>query len=110
MSAGNTLPSIAPGLLVAVGVGGLAGSRLGAFHQWLPIIAWGAAWAHFSTTTQRRIILFASRASGLLLIYASAVTLVATEEHELPHRAETLGRPRRHIEQATFHAAYGDLR
>tara|TARA_Y100000766_G_C18907250_1_gene606479 strand:+ start:2120 stop:2884 length:765 start_codon:yes stop_codon:yes gene_type:complete len=32
VSAGNTLPTIAPGLLVAVGVGGLAGSRLGAFH------------------------------------------------------------------------------
>ena len=32
VSAGNALPSIAPGLLVAVGVGGLAGSRLGAFH------------------------------------------------------------------------------
>ncbi|HBU38041.1 MAG TPA: hypothetical protein DEB70_09570 [Planctomycetaceae bacterium] len=32
MSAGNTLPGIAPGLLVAVGVGGFVGSRLGAFH------------------------------------------------------------------------------
>ena len=32
MSAGNTLPGIAPGLLVAVGVGGFIGSRLGAFH------------------------------------------------------------------------------
>ena len=32
VSAGNTLPGAAPGLLVAVGVGGLVGSRLGAFH------------------------------------------------------------------------------
>ena len=32
VAAGNTLPGIAPGLLVAVGVGGLVGSCLGAFH------------------------------------------------------------------------------
>ncbi len=32
VAAGNTLPGIAPGLLVAVGVGGLFGSCLGAFH------------------------------------------------------------------------------
>ena len=32
VSAGNTLPGIAPGLLVAVGVGGFVGSRLGVFH------------------------------------------------------------------------------
>ncbi len=52
--------------------------------QWLPIIAWGAAWAHFSTTTQRRIILFASRASGLLLVYASAVTLLGRARFDAP--------------------------
>ena len=32
MSAGNTVPSLAPELILAVGVGGLIGSRLGAYY------------------------------------------------------------------------------
>lgn len=52
--------------------------------QWLPLLAWGAAKAHFSNTTQRRLILLASRASGLLLIYATFVTLLGRARFDAP--------------------------
>ena len=52
--------------------------------QWLPLLSWGAAWAHFSKTFQRRLILLASRASGLLLIYASIVTLLGRARFDAP--------------------------
>ena len=52
--------------------------------QWLPLFSWGAAWAHFSKSTQRRLILLASRASGLLLIYASIVTLLGRARFDAP--------------------------
>jgi hypothetical protein len=52
--------------------------------QWLPLFSWGAAWAHFSKTIQRRLILLASRASGLLLIYASIVTLLGRARFDAP--------------------------
>ena len=52
--------------------------------QWLPLFAWGAAQAHFSRTTQRRLTLLASRASGLLLIYASLVTLLGRARFDAP--------------------------
>ena len=52
--------------------------------QWLPLFSWGADWAHFSKSTQRRLILLASRASGLLLIYASIVTLLGRARFDAP--------------------------
>ena len=52
--------------------------------QWLPLFAWGAAWAHFSIATQRKLILLASRASGLLLIYASIVTFLGRARFDAP--------------------------
>ena len=52
--------------------------------QWLPLFSWGAAWAHFSKTSQRRLIMLASCASGLLLIYASIVTLLGRARFDAP--------------------------
>lgn len=50
--------------------------------QWLPLLAWGATRAGFALATRVRLVSIASRATGLLLIYAFAETL--------------LGRPRFH--------------
>lgn len=52
--------------------------------QWLPLLSWGAAWAHFSKTFQRRLILLASCASGLLLIYVSIVTFFGRARFDAP--------------------------
>ena len=52
--------------------------------QWLPLLAWGASKARFSNTTQLRLILLASRASGLLLIYAAVVTLLGRARFDAP--------------------------
>ncbi len=52
--------------------------------QWLPILAWGATKARFSIAIQRRLILLASRALGLLLIYATVVTLLGRSRFDAP--------------------------
>ena len=52
--------------------------------QWLPAIAWLAAKAKFGMSVQRQMSIVASVATGLLLIYASIVTLLGRARFDAP--------------------------
>ncbi len=68
VSAGNTLPGIAPGLLVAVGVGGFVGSRLGVFHL-TPQLLRGCI-ACVLVLAGVKLVFHAMWVSGVLPVYA----------------------------------------
>ena len=52
--------------------------------QWLPVIAWLTAKAKFGMFVQRQMSIVASAATGLLLIYASIVTLLGRARFDAP--------------------------
>jgi hypothetical protein len=52
--------------------------------QWLPVIAWLTAKAKFGMIVQRQMSIVASAATGLLLIYASIVTLLGRARFDAP--------------------------
>lgn len=52
--------------------------------QWLPLLTWGAARAGFTLATRLRLVSIASRATGLLLIYAFGETLLGRPRFEPP--------------------------
>jgi len=52
--------------------------------QWLPLLAWLAARARFSSATRLRLVSIAGRATGLLLIYALGVTLLGRPRFDPP--------------------------
>ena len=52
--------------------------------QWLPLLAWATTRANFSATTQLRLVSLASRATGLLLVYALAATLLGYPRFQAP--------------------------
>lgn len=52
--------------------------------QWLPLLAWAATRAGFAPKTRLRLVSIASRATGLLLIYAFAETLLGRPRFEPP--------------------------
>ena len=67
VSAGNTLPGTAPGLLLAVGVGGLVGSRLGAFHLTPQLLR--ACIACVLVLAGAKLVFHAMWVSGVLPVY-----------------------------------------
>ena len=52
--------------------------------QWLPLLAWAGAKANFTSITRLRLVSIASRATGLLLIYAVGVTLLGRPRFDPP--------------------------
>jgi hypothetical protein len=52
--------------------------------QWLPLLAWATARANFSAATRLRLVSLASRATGLLLVYAVAATLLGYPRFQAP--------------------------
>ena len=52
--------------------------------QWLPLLAWAATRANFSAGTRLRLVSLASRATGLLLVYALAATLLGYPRFQAP--------------------------
>ena len=52
--------------------------------QWLPVLAWAATRAGFSSATRLRLVSIAGRATGLLLIYALGETLLGRPRFEPP--------------------------
>ncbi len=52
--------------------------------QWLPLLAWATTRADFSAGTRLRLVSLASRATGLLLVYALAATLLGYPRFQAP--------------------------